>query len=134
MTQQDKSIEAPVDEFDTTETVEATEASDIEQASQKVSGVTLAIRIIWFITGFINTLLALRITLMLLGANDSAGFVTFIYDISDPFAAPFAGMFPEPVRGVSALDISSIFAIIMYTLIAWGITKLITISRPREES
>lgn len=99
--------------------------------SRTVSGTTLAIRIIWFVAGFIITLLGLRVILQLLGANDAAGFVTFIYAISDPFAAPFYYMFPEPTRGVSTLDISSIFAMIVYALIAWGITKLLTLNRPR---
>ncbi len=102
-----------------------------EATAQTVSGVTLIRRIVWFIAGFIIVLLALRVILQLLGANDAAGFVTFIYVVSDPFAAPFYYMFPEPTRGVSTLDISSIFAIIIYALIAWGITKLITLTRPR---
>ena len=102
-----------------------------EVTSEKVSGVTLAKRIVWFIAGFIIVLLSLRIILQLLGANDAAGFVTFIYNISEPFAAPFAGMFVQPTRGVSSLDLSSIFAIIIYALLAWGITKLITLTRPR---
>ncbi len=102
-----------------------------EATAQTVSGVTLAKRIVWFIAGFIIVLLALRVVLQLLGANDAAGFVSFIYAISDPFAAPFYYMFPEPTRGVSTLDISSIFAIIIYALVAWGITKLITLTRPR---
>lgn len=105
-----------------------------EVVSEKVSGVTLAKRVVWFIAGFIIVLLALRIVLQLLGANDAAGFVNFIYSISQPFAAPFYGMFPEPTRGVSTLDVSSIFAILIYSLVAWGIAKLITLTRPHPDA
>lgn len=104
-----------------------------EVTAEKVSGVVLAKRVVWFIAGFIIVLLTLRIVLQLLGANDAAGFVNFIYSISQPFAQPFYGMFPEPTRGVSTLDVSSIFAIIIYALVAWGITKLITLTRPRTD-
>lgn len=115
---------------------DGTQAREVvtEAKTGKVSGVTLAIRIVWFIAGFIIILLTLRIVLLLLGANDTAGFVNFIYNISEPFAAPFYGMFAQPTRGVSTLDISSIFAIIIYALLAWGITKLITLTKPRVEA
>lgn len=119
-----------VRETNTTENGETVQRRS-EASTQTVSGVTLAKRIIWFIAGFIIILLTLRVVLQLLGANDAAGFVNFIYTISQPFAQPFYGMFPEPVRGVSTLDISSIFGIIIYALLAWGITKLITLTRPR---
>lgn len=125
--------EQKVTEVRETNTVEGGETVQrrSEASTQTVSGVTLAKRIIWFIAGFIIILLTLRIVLQLLGANDSAGFVNFIYTISQPFAQPFYGMFPEPTRGVSTLDVSSIFGIIIYALLAWGITKLITLTRPR---
>lgn len=125
--------EQKVTEIRETNTAEGSDAvrRQGEATSQKISGTTLAVRIVWFIAGFIIILLTLRIVLQLLGANDAAGFVSFIYTISDPFAAPFYYMFPQPTRGVSTLDVSSIFAIIVYALLAWGITKLITLNKPR---
>lgn len=105
----------------------------VSQTVTEVSGVVVAQRVIWFIVGIINVLLAIRFALLLLGANNDAGFVEFIYSLSNIFVAPFVGIFGTPVYGVSIFDISSLLAIAVYSLIAWGITKLLTLARPRQE-
>jgi hypothetical protein len=101
--------------------------------STQVSGVVTAQRIVWFIVGIINVLIAIRFALLLLGANQSAGFVDFIYGITSVLVAPFVGIFGQPSYGEFVFDWSSLLAIAVYSLIAWGIVKLITLSRPREE-
>jgi len=98
------------------------------------SGVVIFQRVVWYITGAIVVLLLMRLILQLLGANDSAGFVNFVYSLSGMFAAPFFGIFSyEPSYGKSYLEVSTIVAIIVYYIIGWGIAKLATITRPREE-
>jgi len=101
--------------------------------TEHTSGVVVAQRIIWFIAGLISTIIALRFIFLLLGANRDAAFTDFIYSLSAPFVAPFVGIFGEPVYGTAVFEISSLLAIVIYLLIAWGIAKLLTISRPREE-
>lgn len=102
--------------------------------SRTVSGAVMAKRVISFIAGFIIILLIVRVVLLLLGANEDSGFVSFVYAISTPFAAPFYGMFSyQPVYGVSTLELSSIVAIGIYALLAWGITKLLTLNKPRTD-
>jgi drug/metabolite transporter (DMT)-like permease len=101
--------------------------------STSVSGVVVAQRIIWFIVGAISVVIALRFALLLLGANQSAGFVDFIYDLSGVFVAPFTGIFGEPTYGQSVFEISSLLAIAVYMLIGAGIARLLTLSRPHEE-
>lgn len=101
--------------------------------SSQVSSAVIAQRIVWFIIGLINILIALRFIFLLLGANRSAGFTDFIYSLSAPFVAPFTGIFGEPVYGESVFEISSLLAILIYTLIGWGIAKLITLARPQDE-
>lgn len=96
-------------------------------------GVVLAQRIVWFITGLITTIIALRFALLLLGANQGAGFTDFIYGLSAIFVAPFVGIFGQPTYGEFTLEISSILAIIVYLLIGWGIAKLLTLGRPQDE-
>jgi hypothetical protein len=91
----------------------------------------LAARVIWFIAGVINTLLVLRFVFVLLGANAGNGFVNFIYSVSHPFAAPFFGIFGYSTHyGVSRFESSTIVAILVYTLVAWGLTRLVTIRQP----
>lgn len=101
--------------------------------SSQVSGVVIAQRVVWFIIGLINAIIALRFIFLLLGANRGAGFTDFIYSASAPFVAPFVGIFGEPVYGESVFEVSSILAIVIYLLIGWGITKLITLARPQDE-
>lgn len=96
-------------------------------------GTVVAARLVWFVAGLINVLIALRFVFLLLGANRGAGFTDFIYSASAPFVAPFVGIFGEPVYGKSVFEISSILAIVIYLVVAWGIVKLLTISRPRSE-
>lgn len=101
--------------------------------NSQVSSVVIAQRIVWFIIGLINIIIALRFIFLLLGANKGAGFTDFIYSMSAPFVAPFVGIFGEPVYGESVFEISSLLAIVIYTLIGWGIAKLITLARPQDE-
>jgi len=51
------------------------------------------------------------------------------------FTAPFRGIFPTHVNGNSVLDVSLLFAIIMYALFALFVNALIDyIDRRRDES
>lgn len=99
----------------------------------RTSGAVMAQRLVWFITGLVVAIIALRFVFLLLGANRDAGFTDFIYSVSAPLVAPFIGIFGEPTYGQSVFEISSLLAIVVYLLIGWGIAKLVTISRPRNE-
>ena len=101
--------------------------------STQTSGIVIAQRVIWFIAGVISVLVAIRFILLLLGANQNAGFVDFIYGITGALVAPFAGIFGQPTYGQFMFDWSSVLAIAVYCLIAWGLAKLITLARPQEE-
>jgi uncharacterized protein YggT (Ycf19 family) len=83
-------------------------------------------QVIWFFFGVLNTLLVLRIVFLLLAARDS-GFTQFLYNLTNPFVAPFMGIFPAPAGNGSYFDTAGIVAIIIYSLLAWGITKLVKI-------
>ena len=50
-------------------------------------------QVIWYILGVIEILLTFRVVLKMLGANISSPFVSLIYVITDPLAAPFRGIF-----------------------------------------
>ena len=101
--------------------------------TKSISGVVLAQRVIWFIVGVINTIIGLRFVLLLFGANRDVPFTDFIYSISEPFVAPFAGMFGQPVYGKAVFELSSLFAMLIYTLIGIGIAKALTLARPQDE-
>ena len=96
-------------------------------------GVVIAQRIIYYIGGVIIALLFVRLLLQLLGANQGSDFVGFIYGLSGAFVMPFYGIFGEPTFGQSHFETSALVAIIVYSLIIFGIAKLITITRPNSE-
>lgn len=93
----------------------------------------VAQRVIWYIAGFIITLLALRVILFMLGANRDSGFVDFIYAVSGIFSAPFSGIFPAPTYGQFFFDTASVVAMVVYALVAWGIAKLFTLTSARRD-
>lgn len=101
--------------------------------TRKVSGVIIAQRIVYYIGGVIVSLLFIRLILQLLGANQGADFVGFIYSLTAIFVAPFYGIFGEPTFGVSQLETSTLVAIIIYALLTVGIAKLIGLASPRTE-
>src|SRR5467141_5385681 len=85
---------------------------------------TRAIQAVWWIVGFLDTLIAIRFVLKLFGAN-LAPFVRFMYDVTWPLVAPFHGIFNTDQVGRSVLEPESLVAIAIYTLIGWGIVSLI---------
>ena len=94
------------------------------------SGAVVFKRVIWYVAGVIIVLLVLRMVLQLMGANNSAGFVHFIYSVSGVFAAPFFGIFSySPKYGSSYFEVSTLVAVAVYALVAWGIGKLATIAK-----
>lgn len=101
--------------------------------TQYTPGVVVAQRVIWFIAGLVSIIIGLRFVLLLLGANQGAGFTDLVYSLSAPLVAPFVGIFGEPSYGVSIFEISSLLAIVVYSLIAWGLAKLVTLGRPHDE-
>ncbi len=106
----------------------ATDDDERVVATDDVPAVIVAVRVIYYVFGVIAVLLALRVLLLLLAANQGNGFVDFIYGLAGFFAAPFYGIFNyEPSYGQSTFEISSVVAIIVYLLIAMGLAKLVTL-------
>lgn len=78
-------------------------------------------------------LLAIRLLLALFAANPRAGFVKFIYSITDPLYAPFRGIVPSPsVDGGFTLALPIVIAIVVYLLVHLGINGLLRIFAHRK--
>ena len=91
-----------------------------------------AIQIIWWVVGLIDILIAIRFLLKMFGANTTAAFVRFMYDLTWPLVAPFHGIFNTAQEGRSIFEPESLVAIGIYALIGWGIVSLIRLmSRSR---
>jgi|SRR3989339_583107 len=86
-------------------------------------------QIVWYLLGILEVLLAFRFVLKLLAANSSAGFTSFIYNASYPFAAPFLSVFRTMKIEGSVFEWTTLLAMLVYWLIAWGIIKLFFMSK-----
>lgn len=103
--------------------------------AESVDSKVILRRIVYYIAGIIIAFLALRIVFLLLAANQGSAFVDFIYGVGGFFASPFYGIFSyQPSYGQSTFEISSVVAIIIYALAAWGIGKLFTLTSNRTDA
>lgn len=92
-----------------------------------------ATQLIWLGLGLLEGLIALRIVLKLIGANADSAFAALLYRFTDLFLFPFAGLTGTPVAGNMVLEVSSVIAMIVYALLAWGLERLVWVIfyRPR---
>jgi len=86
-------------------------------------------QIVWYIVGILEALLAFRFVLKLLGANSAAGFTSFIYGVTSPFASPFLNVFKITKVQGSVFEWTTLLAMIVYWLIAMAIIKLFVMSK-----
>lgn len=82
-------------------------------------------KLINLVFGLAEAFLGLRFILRLLGANPEADFVSWLYAMSDPLLDPFRGIFPTVVEGQFIIEFSTLFAILIYALVAWLLTQLV---------
>lgn len=86
-------------------------------------------QIVWYILGILEILLMFRLILKLLAANPLAGFSSFVYTVSYPLAVPFLNVFRVTRVDGSIFEWTTILAMLVYWLIAWGIVKLFFMSK-----
>lgn len=87
-------------------------------------------RIVQYLLGVIESLLALRVVLSMLGANRGNAFAELIYGITYPLVSPFFGLFGYEFQyGVARLEIETLVAMVVYGLLGWGISKIFTLKR-----
>jgi hypothetical protein len=87
-------------------------------------------QIVWYILGLIEILLAFRIVLKAIGANPASGFTGFIYSLTSPLALPFRGILSDSMSGNSIIEWSSVFAVVVYLVIAGGLVYLLDLINP----
>jgi hypothetical protein len=92
-----------------------------------------ATQLVWLLFGILETLIALRVFLKLIAANPSNPIAALIYAFTDLFLFPFAGLTATPAAGGMVLELSSLFAMLVYALVAWAIERIIWVLfyRPR---
>src|SRR6266540_1720885 len=114
----------------TPEHVETKEARMSHQAARRAGPAYWISRaVILFVYGFAITcivILAMAFFLQLFNANTTAPFVDWVYRAARRIMQPFRGIFPsvEGEQG-SVFDVSMLFAMFMYGLLALGLQALI---------
>ena len=89
---------------------------------------------IWLILVMLESLIALRIGLKLIGANAASPFAALVYNFSAIFLFPFAGLTGTPAAGGMVLEISSLIAMVVYAVLFWAFERVVWVIfyRPRE--
>lgn len=102
-----------------------TETKRVASSSQTIE------YLIYFFLGALEILLAFRLIFKLTGASTASGFVGLIYGLTGIFILPFEGIFQrgyaQGAETTSVLEPSTVVAIVVYAILAWGIVQLIKI-------
>ena len=90
-------------------------------------------QLIWLLFGILEAMFVLRIGLKLIGANADSPIVALIYGFTSLFLFPFTGLIGSPTVGSMVLELSSMFAMLVYALIGWAIERVVWLIfyRPR---
>jgi hypothetical protein len=87
--------------------------------------------LVYFFFGALEILLAFRLILKIAGASLGNAFVGLVYGITGIFILPFRGIFHSGVTSgietTSVFEPSTLIAIIVYAVLAWGIVKLLSV-------
>jgi uncharacterized protein YggT (Ycf19 family) len=91
-------------------------------------------RVVSLIFGILAVLLVLRVLFLLLVANETNAIVDFIYAVTEPFVAPFRGIFNIDTvspGGASVLDVAAVVALIGWFLIYLLIMAILSLGDRR---
>ncbi|SRR6266700_1457726 len=99
---------------------EVLENKNVSRANARYWTITIT----YFVLGVLEVILFLRFLFRLLGANQDNAFITFLYSLSLVFVGAFNGIFNDQALGHSVFELSTLTAMLIYALIAWGIVSL----------
>lgn len=98
-------------------------------SDRRALGLT-AIRVIAYLTGLIQGLLLVRVFFRAIGANPVAPAAQWVYTLSEPLIAPFAGLLPDPRAGDYVLELTTLFAVVVYTIAGFLLRRLMAVGSP----
>jgi uncharacterized protein YggT (Ycf19 family) len=102
------------------------------EVSYRSSPGAMVERVILLIFGIITGLIILRIILLLVAARQGNDLVSFIYNISEVFVAPFRDILRIDAvdAGLSELDVGALVALVGWAVIALLVFGILRIFRP----
>jgi hypothetical protein len=126
------STENKVEEYEVIQTSPQGEVEHREKVVENIGAaqrqnVNRVVQFIWLVFGILLALLGLRFFLLLIAANPENPFTRLVYNFTDLFMLPFAGLTSTPSAGGMVLEIPAIIAMIVYALLAWVLTSIVRI-------
>jgi hypothetical protein len=91
-------------------------------------------RVVVLLFAILQVLIVLRIVLLALGASAANAIVDFVYTVTEPFVAPFYGMFnfdQVSPNGTAVFDIAALVALIGYFLLELLILAILSLGDRR---
>jgi len=88
-------------------------------------------RVVVLLFGILEVLIAIRILLLMLGANAGNALVDFVYSVTQPFVEPFRGIFAidqVAPNGFSVFDLAALIALVGWVLIEALILAILSIA------
>ena len=86
-------------------------------------------RIVWYLDAVVTVLLAVQLGLVMLGANATSFFERLMYGATAPLVWPFLKLFySRTVDGMSSVAMLTLVAIVIYFMVAWGLSTLVNIT------
>jgi hypothetical protein len=123
---------------ETTTTQENGNSPVVNTPEREATGFQTVEYLVYFFFGVLEILLVFRLILKLTGASIGSAFVGLIYGLTGVFIAPFEGIFhrgfAQGVETTSVLEPSTLVAIIVYAVLAWGIVKLVRIFSGKKQA
>lgn len=109
------------------------EVVETDREVERSRGLARVSQVIDYIFYLVYALLGVRLLLALFAANGNAGFVQFIYKITDPLYAPFRNIVPSPKTAEGfTLALPIVIAIVVYLLIHLAINGLLRVFAHRK--
>ncbi len=104
-----------------------------ESGRQQRVATIKATQIIWLLLGLLEAAIALRVVFKLIAVNAANPFAKLLYGLTHLFVGPFTSLVRNPASSGMVLEITSIIAMLVYLLIAWGIERIVNVAfyRPR---
>jgi len=119
-------------------TVSRTDSPNVTLTKKEATGSQTFERIIYFLFGVLEILLVFRLVLKLTGANVLSVFVGIVYGLTNIFILPFEGIFrrgfTSGIETTSVFEPSTLIAIIVYGVLAWGVVRLVRILSGQRQS
>lgn len=114
----------------TRQVIPSTKTESTQKVFQQKKTIFRFYQVIWYILGVIETLLLFRFALKAFGANPFTGFVSFVYGVTDPLVLPFQGIFRISGQGIYTIEWSTLVAVVVYALIAYGLVEIFQLVKP----